>query len=157
MPQDGVATSVLNCALFSDIILVIWSQPWWGYPPAQRWANTIYRFPGEMPVKHLSAHQCQWVTKKEKWYTEELKHLGSREVACVMDSSEASVILCKTDLKKNTCKHSFCLFYFSVFFFFHSMRNLLGLPLNLGLWGLSDLVGYTSAQSPPESECSFLA
>ena len=96
--------------------------------------------------------------QERNWYTEELKHLGSREVACVMDSSEASVILCKTDLKKNTCKRSFsaCSIFLCCFFFSPHMRKLLGLLLNLGVFeALSHLWAILQLSSPQKSECSF--
>lgn len=74
----------------------------------------------------------------------------------MMDSSEASVILCKTDLKKNTCKHSFSACSIFLCFFFSHMRNLLGLLLNLGVFeALSDLWAILQLSSPQKSECSF--
>ena len=81
--------------------------------------------------------------KERNWYTEELKHLGSREVACVMDSSEASVIMCRTWRKMLENKASLLVLFFCVF---SHMRNLFGLLLNLGafeavslLWAIRQL------------------
>ena len=81
--------------------------------------------------------------KERNWYTEELKHLGSREVACVMDSSEASVIMCRTWRKMLENTASLLVLFFCVF---SHMRNLFGLLLNLGaleavslLWAILQL------------------
>ena len=86
--------------------------------------------------------------QERNWYTEELKHLGSREVACAMDSSAASVIMCRTDLHKNTWKHSFSACSIFLCFFTHE-KSVWFAPELRSFWGCVSPVGYTSAKIPP--------